>query len=68
MKLAPAMVFSTDYEYLLPLRWTALMSGRINIDISASTGIHTANEAIKMLLAGAKNVQVVSALYKHGRM
>jgi dihydroorotate dehydrogenase (fumarate) len=66
MKLAPAMIFSSDYEYLLPLRWIALMSGRINIDISASTGIHTSSEAIKMLLAGAKTVQVVSAIYKHG--
>lgn len=66
MKLAPSMVFSSDSEYLLPLRWTALMSGRINIDISASTGIHTGIEAIKMLLAGAKTVQVVSAIYKHG--
>ncbi len=34
------------------------MSGRINIDISASTGIHTANEAIKMLLAGAKTFRL----------
>jgi dihydroorotate dehydrogenase (fumarate) len=66
MKLAPAMIFSSDSEYLLPLRWIALMSGRINIDISASTGIHTSTDAIKMLLAGAKSVQVVSALYKHG--
>lgn len=66
MKLSPAMIFSSDYEYLLPLRWIALMSGRINIDISASTGIHTSTEAIKMLLAGAKTVQVVSAIYKHG--
>ncbi|OGU59064.1 MAG: hypothetical protein A2X64_00180 [Ignavibacteria bacterium GWF2_33_9] len=66
MKLAPAMVFSSDHEYLLPLRWIALMSGRINIDISASTGIHSSTEAIKMLLAGAKTCQIVSAIYKHG--
>lgn len=66
IKLTPAKVFSSDWEYLLPLRWTALMSGRIKIDISASTGIHSANEVIKMLLAGAKTIQIVSAIYRQG--
>lgn len=66
LKLIPSKIFSSDWEYLLPLRWIALMSGRIKIDISASTGIHSANEAIKMLLAGAKTAQVVSAIYRQG--
>lgn len=66
LKLVPSKIFSSDWEYLLPLRWIALMSGRINKDISASTGIHSATEAIKMLLAGAKTVQVVSAIYRQG--
>ncbi len=66
LKLIPSKIFSSEYEYLLPLRWIALMSGRIKIDLSASTGIHSDTEVIKMLLAGAKTTQVVSALYKHG--
>lgn len=66
LKLTPSKIFSSDWEYLLPLRWIALMSGRIKIDISASTGIHSANEVIKMLLAGAKTTQVVSAIYRQG--
>lgn len=66
LKLTPSKIFSSDWEYQLPLRWIALMSGRINIDISASTGIHSANEAIKMLLAGARTTQVVSAIYRQG--
>lgn len=66
MKLVPAKIFSSDWDFLLPLRWIALMSGRINIDISASTGVHTGEELIKMLLAGAKTVQAVSTIYKNG--
>ncbi len=66
LKLIPSKIFSSDWEYTLPLRWIALMSGRIKTDISASTGIHSANEVIKMLLAGAKTTQIVSAVYRQG--
>lgn len=66
LKFTPSKIFSSEWEYLLPLRWVALMSGRIKTDISASTGIHSANEVIKMLLAGAKTTQVVSAIYRQG--
>ncbi len=58
--------FSTPDEQHLPLRWIALLSGRIDCDFSATTGIHQAEDAIKMLLAGANTVQVCSTLYKHG--
>lgn len=68
MKLVPAKIFSSDWEYILPLRWIALLSGRVNIDLSASTGIHTSDEVIKLILAGAKTTQIVSAIYKYGPM
>jgi len=49
------------------LRWIALCSGGIKeVEFSASTGIHSADIAIKMLLAGASTVQLCSALYAHG--
>lgn len=48
------------------LRWVALMSGRISIDIAASTGIHDGKALIKQLLAGASAVQVVSTVYSNG--
>lgn len=48
------------------LRWVALMSGKIKTPIAASTGIHSGEDVIKQLLAGATAVQVVSALYKNG--
>ncbi len=49
------------------LRWVALCSGGVkDIDFAASTGIHDADTAIKMILAGASTVQVCSALYLDG--
>jgi len=66
MRLVPAKIFSSDWEYVLPLRWIALMSGRVNVDLSASTGIHNTDEVIKLILAGAKTCQIVSAIYKYG--
>ncbi|MBC8146811.1 MAG: dihydroorotate dehydrogenase-like protein [Bacteroidetes bacterium] len=58
--------FSHKEEYFKVLRWVALMSGKINADISATTGIHDAETVIKQLLAGAKTVQLASVLYKNG--
>ncbi|NOR85998.1 MAG: dihydroorotate dehydrogenase-like protein [Bacteroidales bacterium] len=48
------------------LRWVALLSGKIKTPIAASTGVHTGEDIIKQLLAGANSVQVVSSLYKNG--
>jgi len=59
-------VFSRPDEYTLPLRWIALMSGRVDCDLVASTGIHDGSAVIKQILAGAQAVQVVSGLYRHG--
>ncbi|HAN77533.1 MAG TPA: diguanylate cyclase [Bacteroidales bacterium] len=60
-------VFSSPDEYFLPLRWVSVLSNRVSCDIAASGGIHDGNSMIKMLLAGADAVQVVSAIYKNGR-
>ena len=61
-----ANVLSHDSDYLLPLRWVAVMSNRVNCDIASSTGVHSWETAVKMILAGCKAVQVVSALYEKG--
>jgi len=62
-----APVFSSDIEQRYVLRWIGMASGQdIKIDISASTGVHSGNDALKYLLAGADSVQVCSVLYKNG--
>jgi len=66
MEMTSAGVFSHPGEISLPLRWIALLSGLIESDFAASTGVHDGAGAVKMLLAGAKAVQVVSTVYEHG--
>ncbi len=66
MRVTSGPVYSNQSDYVLPLRWISLLSEKVNCDLVASTGIHTPESLIKMLLAGAKGVQVVSALYKNG--
>lgn len=61
-----APVFSTPEELTTTLRWVALLSGLVDQDFAASTGVHDSEGVIKQLLAGANAVQVVSAIYKNG--
>ncbi len=58
--------YSSDQDYYNTLRWISIMSGKVDTDLSASTGVHNAETAIKMLMAGATTVQVVSKLYVDG--
>jgi dihydroorotate dehydrogenase (fumarate) len=64
--LLTEMVLSTPDELRLPLRWTALLYGRLRAQIALSTGVHSGLDAAKALLAGAQVVQVASALLQHG--
>ncbi len=61
-----ANVLSHESDYLLTLRWLAMMSNRVNCDLASSTGVHSWETAVKMILAGGHAVQVVSALYDKG--
>lgn len=58
-------MFSSETEYSHTLRWVALLSGKLDCDIAASTGIHNHETVIKQLLAGADAVHMVSVFYKH---
>jgi dihydroorotate dehydrogenase (fumarate) len=64
--LTSEMILSTPEELKLPLRWTALLYGRIKAEIALSTGVHSGQDAAKALLAGATVVQTASAVIKHG--
>lgn len=62
-----APVFSTPNETAEALRWIALSSVEVDtIDYAASTGVHSGEEVVKMLLAGATAVQLCSVLYNNG--
>ncbi|MBP5326991.1 MAG: dihydroorotate dehydrogenase-like protein [Bacteroidales bacterium] len=66
MELTHAPSLSTPEDVYNTLRWVAILSKKLRCDISASTGVHSADDVVKMLLAGAGTVQVVSCLYKNG--
>jgi dihydroorotate dehydrogenase (fumarate) len=66
LSLKNDMSLSQPGEMLLPLRWIAILFGRIKADLAASTGVHDASSVIKMILAGATVVQVAAALVKNG--
>ena len=67
MRLQPSLHPSTSAEALLAMRWVAILYGRINhLSIGATGGIHTAEDAIKLLLAGADVVHLCSTLLKNG--
>jgi len=67
MEIVPAPVFSNEGDRRYVLRWVAMTSAQdIEIDISASTGVHSGDDAIRYLLAGADTVQLCSVLYRGG--
>jgi dihydroorotate dehydrogenase (fumarate) len=66
LALAPGYKFSSPQEMSQPLRWIALLSGRLTCDLAASTGVHDGTGVIKQLLAGATVVQLCSTLYLNG--
>ena len=66
LKIVPTNVLSTPADLAMSLKWIAIMSGRVDCDLAASTGVHDGDGVIKQLLAGAKAVQVASTLYRNG--
>jgi dihydroorotate dehydrogenase (fumarate) len=64
--LKAASFFSQPTEYVQSLRWVSLLSGSAGIPLLGASGVHDGESLIKMILAGAPAVEVVSAAYKHG--
>jgi dihydroorotate dehydrogenase (fumarate) len=57
---------STSEELRLPLRWMAILRGRVSASLAATTGIHTATDVVKTLAAGADVATTTSPLLRHG--
>ncbi|MBN1260161.1 MAG: dihydroorotate dehydrogenase-like protein [Anaerolineae bacterium] len=60
------LALSTSEEIRLPLRWIALLYGRVNTSLALTTGVHTVEDVIKGVMAGADAVHVCSVLLKEG--
>ncbi|HKJ68002.1 MAG TPA: dihydroorotate dehydrogenase-like protein [bacterium] len=66
LEVVPNVLLSTPMDMRLPLRWIAILYGKIKADMAASSGVHSAEDAIKLLMAGASATMMTSALLKNG--
>jgi len=66
LEVTPNLVFSSSYSSRVPLRWIAILYGKIKANIAATRGIHTGEDALKMLMVGADVTMVCAALLKNG--
>jgi dihydroorotate dehydrogenase (fumarate) len=66
LRVAQTLHLSNSHDSLLAMRWLGILHGRTKLSLAATGGIHTAEDAIKMLLAGADITHLCSALLLHG--
>lgn len=66
LTVQPGVRLSTPDELRLPLRWIAILRGRIAADLAATGGAHSSEDVVKLILAGADAVMIASALLRHG--
>jgi len=66
MRVLPRLSLSSPEEMREVLRWIARLYGRLNVSLAATTGVHFADDAIRLVLVGADVVMVASTLYRHG--
>lgn len=66
LETAPRLELSSPAEMLLPLRWMAILRGRVSASLAVTSGVHDGAGLAKVLLAGADIAQVVSTIYLNG--
>jgi dihydroorotate dehydrogenase (fumarate) len=66
LEVVPNLSLSSSYELKLRLRWAAILHGHIKADMALTGGVHTAEDAIKSMMVGAKAAQLASVLLHYG--
>ncbi|HEX9977800.1 MAG TPA: dihydroorotate dehydrogenase-like protein, partial [Acidimicrobiia bacterium] len=66
LEVVPNVVLSSSMELRLPLRWIAILHGRVEASLAATTGVHDHLDVVKLLLAGADVTMMASVLLRHG--
>ena len=66
LAVSPNILLSTPMAMRLPLRWIAILRGRVHADLAATSGIHRAADVIKMIMAGADVTMLCSVLLRRG--
>src|SRR5512133_2885924 len=66
LDVKPNILLSTPMAMRVPLRWVALLYGRVKASMAATSGVHRASDVLKMLMAGADVTMLCSVLIRHG--
>jgi dihydroorotate dehydrogenase (fumarate) len=66
LEVVPNLVLSDSDELRLRLHWVALLYNRIRPDLAITGGVHTAEDVLKSVMAGARVTMMTSALLRHG--
>jgi dihydroorotate dehydrogenase (fumarate) len=66
MEVTPSLILSTSSELRMPLRWIALLYGQIKADFAITSGVHTSEDVLKSMMAGASVTMMASELLKGG--
>jgi len=66
LEVVPHLVLSNSNEMRLPLRWVAILYGRVPVDFAITTGVHNHEDVLKGMMAGAKVTMMASELLHHG--
>ncbi len=66
LEVVPRLVLSTQFENRLPLRWIAILFGRVDVDFALTRGIRSHEDVLKGLMAGAKVTMMASEILEHG--
>ncbi|TFH21720.1 MAG: dihydroorotate dehydrogenase-like protein, partial [Myxococcales bacterium] len=65
-RLATHLELSTSAEGVLPATWIAILKGQVEADLAATTGVHSGQDAVRMIMAGAEVAMLCSALLRDG--
>src|SRR5439155_11761550 len=66
LEVVPNLELSTSSDLRLPLRWIAILYGRIEADFALTSGVHSAHDVLKAMMAGASVAMMTSELLAHG--
>lgn len=66
LEVTPNLHLSNSYEMRLPLRWVAILCDRVPVDFAITSGVHTFEDAVKGIMAGAKVTMMASELLRNG--
>ena len=66
LEVEPHLLLSGPQELRLPLCWIGLLYGKMTMDLAATSGIHTVQDVVKMVMAGANVTMLCAVLFRHG--